>query len=339
MTEPKKHNHQIYDYPEKEEIEHLYIEKNHTQRELAELYDIPTYTVAFVLRKYGIVKSSELKGRTKHKVREFETKGLTKEVLYDLYVNQKLTVSEICNQFDDKTRYIYKLIEYWEIPKRTKEESHKIIWDKRAKEKLEASKTFIGKKVSAIKKQIQSGEIDVADINHQKACILLSCNPGIEKLRNLCDLYGFNFQILANVYRKLEPVWYKLPQNPSLYIKIAITLHLRYKITKSKCSAICHISEVSFRTFYDIIMKRIKLTKEKREDPLTIVNIRWIFDNPDLPEIYELLPYFSAQYGGYYCNIRDGECGAYDPWTHRCYKQSFYRCFYAFSKYKKPIKY
>lgn len=334
MTEEKEIIPRKYVYPPKEELERLYITENRTMREIGKIYNLPIYTVSFVLnKKYHLFKSHELKSalKTKKKVAIMEAKGLTKEVLIDLYVNQQISVAEISRRYDDNRKYIYKLMDHWNVPTRTKVESSLLRKDNQGR----PPKTFIGKKVNDIKKQIESGEIDGSKIDHKKACVLLSCNPGIEKLRNLCNIYGFDFQILSNTYRKLETVWYKLNRYPLINVKIALTLYLRYKISQTACSEICHITPVSFRTFYRILTRKIKLTKTKREDPLSVVNIRWLFDNPNLPEIYETLPSFSAPYNGYYCNVKNKDCNAFDPWTNRCNKATHAKCFYAFTKGKR----
>lgn len=327
---------QKYKYPPKEELEHLYNTAGYTIREIAKFYGIPFYTIAFILTKYEITKSKGWK--RKKKLKALEEKGLTKEKFYDLYINEKMSPKEIAQKYNEKASYFYGLLDIWDIPKRSKMESSQIQWDKYRKEKELEKQTFMGEKLKNIKQQIKNGKINNSEITHQKACVLLSCEPGIEKLKKLCKLYGFDFQILSNTYRKLEPVWYKLNEYPLINTKIALTLHFRYKISKAVCAEICHVTAVSVRTFYNIIIKRIKLTKERREDPLTINNIRWIFDNPNLPETYETLFTYSEPYTNYYCNINDRDCEYHSLWdNYKCLKPTFYRCFYSFCKNKKKL--
>lgn len=333
--EQKPHKLQKYKYPPKDELEYLYIKKNHTIKELAELYEIPVYTIAFLLskKKYNIYKKPDfMRRRTKNKLKE---KGLTKEKLYDLYIKEELPPVEIGKEFGLSGSYISCLLDDFGIPKRAKSESQKINVEKQRKKKEEEKKTFIHRKVDIIKKEIENGKIDIEDLNHKKACVLVSCNPGIERLRNLCNIYGYDFQILANTYRKLEKIWFNLNLYPKIKIKIAITLFLRYKISKIICSEICHVTPTAVRHYLNILTTHIKLTKTRREDPIPVVNIRWLFDNPNLPEIFETLYTYSEKYASYFCNIANSECEYYECFHVeylKCNKPSGFRCQYAFFK-------
>lgn len=335
----QKHGLRKYVYPPKDELSHLYLEKDFTHDELAKHYGLPRYTISYIISiKYNLKKTDYRGGAKRIKIKLVEDKGLTKKILQELYLDKLWTPYKIGKEYDEQPQYIGKLLGYWDIPKRTKSEGIKLAWDKRKEEKekkLVKERSFIRKKVDKIKKDIKSGKIDPSEITHKNACILLSCDPGIEKLKKMCDLYGFDFQILSNTYKKLEPVWYKLNLYPDIKIKIALTLHYRYKISKYICSEICHITDVSFRDYYDILEKRVKLTKAKRENPLPIINIRWLFDNPNLPEIYKTLFTFKENYTGYYCNIDNRDCEYFEEWNHRCYKPKFFRCQYSFCKFGK----
>lgn len=322
----------------RDELEYLYKDCDHTAKQLAELYNTTRSFIYSFLHKYGIKKRGDADFKLQRKLKRLKERGITKESLSELYHGGKMTPKEIGIKFGYSYSHMNSLLHFFDIPTRSKKEVAQLTWDKYYQQKLQEkeNKTIVQKKITTIKQQIKNGKLNPSEITHQKACVLLSCEPGIEKLKKLCALYGFDFTILTNTYRKLEPIWYKLNEYPLINAKIAIALYLRYKISKQICSEICHVTAVSFRTFYDKLEKRIKLTKEKREDPLTINNIRWLFDNPDLPEIYSSLPVHES-YLHYYCNIDLWECHYRDshPTSYKCDKPKFFRCQYAFFKTKK----
>ena len=117
-THKGKKYSQIYEHPPKEVLEHLYKDCDYTIQELSDIYQIPTYTVAFVLHKYGIKKEKGW-GRAR-KLKELEKKGFTREKFYDLYVNEKLSPKKIAEKYDGNPDYFYRLLDVWNIPKRTK---------------------------------------------------------------------------------------------------------------------------------------------------------------------------------------------------------------------------
>jgi hypothetical protein len=328
-----------YEHPPAAELSQLYIKEDYSSQELADHFNLPKHIITYLLLKYHIRKDSNWRGQKsrRDKMEIIKKKGLTKEKLHSLYIDEQLSISKIAKMFNEHWNYISLLMGMWEIPKRSPETNKKLIHEQLVTKKAEEKKTFIQKKVEAIREDIKSGNLDVKDIDHQKACMLISCSPGIEKLKIVSDIYGFNFQILANTYKKMEKVWFKFNLYPKIEVKIAIVLHLRYKINQTICSQIAHVSDVSFRTYFNKIKDKIRLTRERREDPLTVVNIRWLFDNPNLPEQYPGLKTLSMSTVGYYCNLRNENCENYSEWNTRCYKPSFYSCFYSFTKYAKRV--
>jgi len=169
-------------------------------------------------------------------------------------------------------------IEFYGIPKRTTSESIKLGWNRKLEQQKEESKTYTHQKIDEIKQKIDEHIIDPDYISHSDICRLVSCKPGIEKLKQICDIYGYDFEILANTYRKLEKIFYKLNLYPITMIKIALTLFIRYDIPKHIIAIICRISTGSIRK-YEYVFKYLKFPlKERRSDPLSVMNINWIFE-------------------------------------------------------------
>ncbi len=196
---------------------------------------------------------------------ETEKKGLTKEKLRELYIDKEMGAKGIQDLYEINPFYFYKLLGIYNIPKRDKAKNLQIYWNKTRRKKREESKTFIHRKIDEIKKTV-----DITQLNHRKARQLVSCEPGTDQIIKLCEIYGYNSQILINTYRKLEGIWDKLNLYPSLWVNIALSLFLRYDLKQKIVCKICKITPETFRFYYKILQKHIKLTKERRSDPFTL---------------------------------------------------------------------
>ena len=165
---------------------------------------------------------------------------------------------EIQDLYEINHPYFYKLLKVYNIPKRDKSKNLRIYWDKIRKEKKEGSKTFTHRKIDEIKEVV-----DVSKLNQRKARELVSGEPGIDRIKKLCENYGYDAQILINTYHKLEGIWDKLNKNPSLRVKTALCLSLRYDLLQKYVCKVCEINPVTFLKYDKILQKQIKLTKEK----------------------------------------------------------------------------
>ena len=269
-----------YKHPARDEICWLYLECGHTIKEIAEVYDIPNSVMTYIICvKYRLKRTPELLKRRREKQR-FEyirEKTLTKKKLESLYIGEKMTLNEIWTHLHIGQPLLNYLFKYYNIPKRSASEYIKLGMDRKIELQKEDSKTYTHRKIDEVKQKIDEHIIDPNSISHSEACRLVSCNPGIEKLKQICDVYGYDFEILANTYRKLEKIFYKLNLYPKTMIKIALTLFIRYDIQKHIIATICRVSTGSIRK-YEWVFKYLKLPlKERRSDPLTMLNIGWIF--------------------------------------------------------------
>lgn len=270
-----------YEHPPKDELEYLYLECGRSIKEIAVVYDLPSSLMTYIICvKYKLKRTPELleKRREKKRLEYIKKKGLTKEKLESLYIDKKMTLAEIVRHFHIGYPLLHYLFDYYDIPKRSFSESIKLGWKrKQVQQQKEKSKTYTHIKIDEIKQRIDEHIIDPNYISHSEVCRLVSCNPGTEKLKQICDIYGYDFEILANTYRKLEKIFFNLNLYPKTMIKIALTLFIRYDIQKHVIATICRISTGSIRT-YEWVFKYLKAPlKERRPDPLTITNISWIF--------------------------------------------------------------
>jgi len=100
---------------------------------------------------------------------------------------------EIQDLYEINQVYFYKLLNMYNIPKRDKSRNLQIYWDKIRREKKESSKTFIHRKIDEIRETI-----DVTILNHKKARQLVSCEPGIDRIKKLCESLNFaHFSIFS----------------------------------------------------------------------------------------------------------------------------------------------
>ena len=86
----------------KEELILLYINENKTTQEIADMYGITAKRVRRKLKEYNIEKSKALIEQTRiNKCIEKSTKvNITKEELYELYINQNKTPDEIATIYN-----------------------------------------------------------------------------------------------------------------------------------------------------------------------------------------------------------------------------------------------
>lgn len=270
---------QSYIHPPKEAIAYLYVEKGYTKTEIAEIYKLPIHVIAYLVStKYKIYKTTEGLRKTyiRKRIAYLKEKGITKDNLENLYIEKQMTMDKIAKKYKMSYLILSELFKEFNISKRSAGEACKIYYEKLHKQQKEESKTFIHRKVDEIKQKIENHIIDPKNLSHAEVCRLASCKPGIEKLKQLCDIYGYNFEILANTYRKLERIFYKLNLYPKMMVKIGIVLYLRYEINQEIVSEICRTTSSSIRKYLKIIKFHMKLPL-KRSDPLTVINISWLF--------------------------------------------------------------
>lgn len=270
---------QSHIHPPKNELVHLYVEKGYTQREIAESYKLPVYIITYLIStKYKIYKTTEGLRKTyiRKRIAYLKEKGITKDNLENLYREKQMTMGEIAKKYKMSYLILSELFEEFNIPIRSVREAYKIYYEKNLKQQKEESKTFTHKKMDEIKQKIENHIIDPKNLSHAEVCRLASCNPGIEKLKQLCDIYGYDFEILTNTYRKMERIFYKRNLYPKMMVKIGIVLYLRYEITQDVVSEICRTTSSSIRKYLKILKFHMKLPI-RRSDPLTVINISWLF--------------------------------------------------------------
>nr|WP_028400514.1 LAGLIDADG family homing endonuclease [Ectobacillus panaciterrae] len=89
----------------------MYIERNMTKKEIAEIFGVSSATVEKLLREYGFRKK-QLKDR------------ITKEELFELYVVKHLSTYDIAKMFNVTKGTVLNLMDEYNIPRRNEKESH-----------------------------------------------------------------------------------------------------------------------------------------------------------------------------------------------------------------------
>lgn len=100
----------------KEEIERLYIEEDMDQKEVAEKLNCSVDTIRSRRREYGIEtkKVDAENGRKSYDNR----KHWNREVLEDLYINQRLSAYEIADKLDCGITTVYRWMDKFDIKRR-----------------------------------------------------------------------------------------------------------------------------------------------------------------------------------------------------------------------------
>jgi transposase len=98
--------------PDKEVLYDLIYEQNYSYHQVAEIYRCHDSMVGYWLDKYGIPKP------TAHREKYRAMQQINKELLYNLYVEQRLSNDEIASRFDFPPKTITILLKHYGIQKR-----------------------------------------------------------------------------------------------------------------------------------------------------------------------------------------------------------------------------